>query len=112
MEKREEETIKATMMHPLLNPESPHYDRDGVSAIEALERKFTLLEALAWCRGNIFKYEWRKDSKGQKESDEKKLATFRAYEELLEEVRSQGAITGFFLVTRAYHMVGLEVQYR
>ncbi len=103
---------KATIIHPLLNPESPHYDREGVSAIEVLETKFTLLEALAWCKGNIFAYEWRKDSKGEKKSDEKKIATFRAYEQLLEEVRAQGVITGFYVVSQAYKMVGLEVQYR
>ncbi len=104
--------IKATMKHPLLNPESAaSYDREGEIAIEVFETKFTLLEALAWCKGNIFKYEWRKDAKGEKESDKKKLETFRAYEELLEEVRTQGVITGFFVVKQAYKMVGLEMQY-
>ena len=70
------------MIHPLLNAASTHY-QDEKSAIELLEETATLGEQIGWCKGNIFKYKYRQDKKGQKESDLIKIKTYEDYLQFL-----------------------------
>ena len=72
-------------LHPLINPDSPHYEAEGKSAIELLEEQLTVKEMIGFCKGNIFKYEYRAEHKGQKDSDFKKIQTYKDYLELLED---------------------------
>ena len=74
------------MKHPLINPNSKHYDAGGKTAIEELEEMLTIREMIGFCKGNIFKYEYRAEHKGQKESDFKKIQTYKDYLDLLEGV--------------------------
>jgi hypothetical protein len=72
------------MKHPLLNPNSKHYDDDnGKPTIIDLEQKLTLEQMIGACLFNIYKYEARKDKKGQRTSDEQKIITYRKYLEYL-----------------------------
>jgi len=48
------------MKHPLLNPESTHYQMvDGVEAIERLEEMFTSEERMIWAKITAMKYKNR-----------------------------------------------------
>ena len=68
------------MKHPLLNPDSTHYDNDGeMPDIHTLESIMTISALISWCTGNIYKYQMRLNKKGQAESDMVKIATFNAY---------------------------------
>jgi len=71
------------MMHPLINKDSAHYDAGGKTAIEELEEMLTLREMIGFCKGNIKKYSYRADYKGQKDSDLRKIKTYRNYLDFL-----------------------------
>lgn len=70
-------------LHPLINPASPHYDReDGKVGIEEAEKKINIQEMIGACKFNIFKYDFRE--KGCDEEDEIKRRTYQRYlDELL-----------------------------
>jgi len=81
------------MKHPLLNPDSPHYDTDCMPSIYELEKELTLAESIGWCKGNILKYKLRLGKKStidhfdseaeRKAKDIKKIETYEAYRDLL-----------------------------
>lgn len=99
------------MKHPLLNPESnKHYTLpDGTTHIELMERTFAVADLIGWCRCNIFKYEFRLDKKGCKESDTAKLNTYRAYLDLLESIPP---IDDAMLTHEACRKHGVRLEYR
>ncbi len=67
-------------LHVLINEDSAgHYDIDGVSAIEEMEKDMSIREAIGYSRGNLLKYNFRKNHKGQKDSDDKKIKTYELY---------------------------------
>jgi len=101
--------IKHPKIHPLINPDSPHYDGEGITAIEALEAHATVIEQIGWCKGNIHKYGWRMHKKGEKERDLRKAETFRRYLELLE---SLPAAMAQRRVADAYRELGIRMRYR
>ena len=78
------------MKHPLINKNSKHYDTKEKPAIQLLEEMLSVSAMMGWVEGNIFKYEYRKDHKGQKESDEEKIATFKAYQDVLKRLLHRG----------------------
>lgn len=68
------------MRHPLLNPNSTHYHKkEQKSAIELLEQELSLAECIGYAKGNIIKYRYRLETKGQKESDLTKLESYIKY---------------------------------
>ena len=101
--------IKYPKIHPLINPDSPHYDGEKMTAIEALEAHATVIEQIGWCKGNIHKYGWRMNEKGQKERDKRKAETFVAYLKLLESLPASMAQRR---VADAYRELGIRMRYR
>ncbi len=101
------------MRHPLVNAESKHYKADGKpSAIELLENILTLEEMIGLCRGNIFKYEYRKDHKGQAESDQKKIYSYRKYLYFLYFLRDiDGQHKEYKNVRAAIDDLGIKIEY-
>lgn len=98
-------------LHPLINPNSPHYDGDNrKSAIEELEEVMTVYKMIGACEFNIFKYEYRKERKGVKEEDEYKIKTYRDYRQLL--IDLEYLDLGFFTVQKALQMTQREFRYR
>lgn len=97
-------------LHPLINKDSVHYEAEGKPAIELLEEQLTVVEMIGFCRGNIFKYKYRADHKGQKESDMKKIETYENYLKLLE---TTWALTlGAKSVKDALEELGIKLKYR
>ncbi len=66
-------------LHPLINKASSHYDTGKTSAIEELEKELTVTEMIGFCKANIYKYKYRLEHKGQKESDQQKIKTYEDY---------------------------------
>jgi len=93
--------------HPLLNPESKHYDDDdeGLSFIEQFEEDHTVRQVLSWAIINVEKYMYRQNKKGQKTSDLKKIETYSKYMDVLIKL-SQGGYSDM-LVMRAYRKEGI-----
>ena len=95
------------MIHPLINPDSTYYEDDGRIAIKELEKTALLSEQLGWCKGNIFKYEFRKNKKGQKII---KIETFKNYLQLLSycfcELRRD------ILCKEAYEKMNIKLEYK
>ena len=78
------------MQHPLMNPESKHYDSSNREpAVIEMEKQLTVCEMIGACKFNIHKYTYRKGLKGQKESDLKKIDTYKAYLEYLEDLKDR-----------------------
>ena len=76
----ETQAIKIVDTHPLLNPDSNHYNMfDGLESIEILEAVMTTKELMAWCRGNIYKYRLRLGNKDDVSKEVKKIQTYEAY---------------------------------
>jgi len=78
------------MRHPLLNDKSKHYNQKGTSAIKELEDKISVAEMAGFCYGNIFKYEYRAEHKGQKEADLEKIRTYKAYFDVIKKLLHKG----------------------
>ena len=95
-------------LHPLINKASSHYDNGKKSAIEELEKKLTVTEMIGFCKGNIFKYRYRLEDKGQKESDLKKIQTYENYLKLLESLDD----AGYFLDTVAMALEKSMIRFR
>jgi len=68
--------------HPLLDPNSKHYDTGVHPTIYDIEKELNVIEMLGACRFNIMKYESRE--KGSNEADERKVGYYKAYVKLLE----------------------------
>ena len=95
-------------LHPLINKESAHYDTGKTSAIEELEKVLTVTEMIGFCKANIFKYQYRLDDKGQKESDIKKIRTYEEYLKLLTQLDD----AGYFLDTVAMALEKSMLRFR
>ena len=95
-------------LHPLINKNSAHYDTGKTSAIEELEKLLTVTEMIGFCKGNIFKYKYRLEEKGQKESDIAKIKTYEAYLKLLEQLDD----AGYFMDTVALALEKSMIQFR
>ena len=100
-------------LHPLINPESAkHYDTKGrPTSIEEMEAKMTVNRMIGAMEYNIYKIEYRKDFKGQKESDEYKLVTYKNYLDALIELLAAG-IEPYLSVQRAWQLTGRVWSYR
>ena len=92
-------------LHPLINPNSKHYDREYRSAIEILEERLTINEMIGACKFNIIKYGYRKEAKGQKASDIEKIKTYQDYKQLLENLDERYLNV---IVSEAFKYSGLE----
>lgn len=108
------------IQHPLINPESSHYDDEKKTAIEELEEQLNLVEMMGACRFNIFKYKYRQDKKGQKQADLKKIETYENYLKFLESIEKQLFErahnkclhdAALWKVKRAYEYLGIELIY-
>ncbi len=100
------------VLHPLLNPNSPHYTReDGKVGIEEMEKETSIREAIGFARCSIFKYKFRKDHKGQKASDEKKIKTYELYLGALLSLLQKG-VDDTISVSRGWELVGQEWSFR
>ena len=92
--------MQELQLHPLINPNSKHYDTEEKTAIELLEEQLTVSEMIGFCKGNIFKYEYRKEHKGAKEDDEVKIKTYQDYLNVLNSTigfyRSMPCVKAFF----------------
>ena len=95
-------------LHPLINKDSSHYDKGKKSAIEELEKQLTVTEMIGFCKGNIFKYRYRLEDKGQKEIDLKKIQTYENYLKLLERLDD----AGYFLDTVAMALEKSMIRFR
>ena len=102
--------IEELELHPLINPASKHYENEKESAIEQLEEKMSVYKMIGACEFNIFKYEYRKFAKGVLEEDEKKIATYRNYRQLL--IDLECLELGFYTVKQALQISGREFRYR
>lgn len=98
------------MNHPLLNPDSKHYAKDGKQSILTIEETLNMNEMIGACTFNIMKYTLRLESKGQKESDLKKIQTYQDYRDLLVGLRQEHSC-GHMIVKSAYRFCGLEISY-
>ena len=54
----------------------PHYNQGGVECIEAIKSMLTAEEFKGYCKGNIVKYVWWSELKGQNIEDLKKSNFF------------------------------------
>ena len=95
-------------LHPLINKDSSHYDTGKTTAIEEMEKNLTVTEMAGFCKANIFKYEYRKPHKGQKESDEIKIKSYVQYLVLLGECSTYKDLK----VCEAYQKLNKTFSYR
>ena len=71
---------KQNAIHPLLNPDSPHYKMvDDVEAIERMEQMYGVEDLMAWAKVTAMKYRLRIGSKDAVDKEAKKIATYEAY---------------------------------
>ena len=97
------------MKHPLVNSDSTHYDTQKDSAIAQLEQRLSVAAMMGFCEGSIFKYEYRKHHKGQLSSDDKKIATYKAYGEVIKMLLHKGYKSQ--TVSHALESEGIHYEY-
>lgn len=79
------EQIEELALHPLLNPDSPHYKMvDGVEAIERMEQMYSTEELMIWANITIMKYRLRIGKKDDVEKEITKIKGYEAYYKYLE----------------------------
>lgn len=100
------------MLHPLINPDSKHYESEGKSAIEELEERLSLTEMIGACQFNIFKYTYRQDKKGQRESDLKKIETYVNYLKFLESLADRPKVQAGWIVKNVYDYCDIQIEYK
>jgi len=100
------------MMHPLLNKNAKHYQNDNKTAIEDFEERYTIIQLLSWAEITINKYEYRKDKKGQKESDLEKIQDYKRYVALLKQIIKTNSNLMFEKAKIAYQRAGIEIEYK
>ena len=76
--------------HPLINQKASHYDANGEPYIKQLEREISCAEMAGYCYGNIGKYKYRAEHKGQKESDLEKIADYERYFDVIKNLLHRG----------------------
>lgn len=110
--KKMEQQQITRMVHPLINKSSMHYNSAEKTAIEMMEEMFTVNEMVAFCEVNIFKYNYRKDHKGQLNSDIAKIATYQNYLLLLRQLKNGRYLEGVTSVKLAYKINDIEMEYK
>ena len=99
------------ILHPLINKaSSSHYDNGSITTIEKMEARLSVTEMIGYCKGNVLKYDERKELKGQLESDIEKIETYKNYLEVLTKLKRDG-MQGF-LVCDALKQARYEFVYR
>lgn len=63
--------MRETLKKPDLVNSPPHYTQGSIQCIDAIEAALGTEGFLAFCRGNIIKYNWRADHKNGSEDLEK-----------------------------------------
>jgi hypothetical protein len=58
------------MTDPVNHP--PHYTQGGIECIEAIQAALTPEEFRGYCKGQVFKYIWRSNHKGNYDEDLRK----------------------------------------
>lgn len=72
--------------HPLINPESTHYQMiGGVEAIEEMEKMYSIEELMSWAKLSAMKYRLRIGNKDDPTKEIIKIKGFEAYYKYLEE---------------------------
>ncbi len=100
---------KGLKVHPLLNPNSKHYDDGKKTTIEVFEEEHTVRQLLNWALLNAEKYMHRQDRKGQKESDLEKIETYKNYMVVLVGLSKKGYAD--MVCKRAYEKENIEWSY-
>lgn len=71
---------KECQVHPLLNPNSTHYQMvDGVEAIERMEQMYSTEELMIWAKMTAMKYRLRIGKKDDVTKESIKIDTYEAY---------------------------------
>ena len=66
--------------HPLLNPESTHYQMvDGIESVERLEQMYSREDMLAWAKITAMKYRMRIGNKDDSNKEAVKIRTYEDY---------------------------------
>ena len=78
------------MKHPLIDINSAHYDTKDVPHIQKLEHELSVSDMAGFCYGNISKYKYRQNYKGQKESDIVKIEHYTAYFDVIKKLLHKG----------------------
>ena len=74
-------------IHPLLNPDSPHYKMvDGVEAIERMEQMYSTEDLMGWAKISAMKYRLRIGNKDDVLKEAVKIAGYEAYYKYLEDM--------------------------
>lgn len=69
----------SNITHPLINPDSAHYDKMGENFILLAEKMFTLDELKAFAKINVWKYRSRIGSKDDINKEMVKIKSYEAY---------------------------------
>lgn len=72
--------------HPLVNPESKHYEMiGGKQSVEYMELMFTHEEMMSWAKVTAMKYRLRIGNKDEPSKEVEKIRGYEAYYKYLEE---------------------------
>lgn len=78
------------LKHPLINPNSAHYQHpDGTETIEYLEKMFTIEELMIWSKITAMKYRFRIGNKDNVEDEITKIRGYEVYYRYLKEKRDK-----------------------
>ena len=91
------------MKHPLMNVS------EICNSIKEMEEKMTVREMIGFCKGNIYKYEYKRENVGTTDKDDVMRSAYYDYMRILLNIDYEyHDVT----VNKAYEIVGIEMEHR
>lgn len=99
-------------LHPLINPSSTHYRKDGEkTSIQQMEEEMSIREMIGAMLYNIKKVQYRMGNKDDIEKEVAKLQTYKDYLMELYKLLQQG-LSDEFSVHRAWELTEITWRYK
>ena len=104
---------KQLPLHPLINPNSPHYDTGSKPSIQKFEEKHSVQKLMNWAEISIDKYrDEGRASKGQQEQDIIKAKTYEDYFNMLRSLVLKNKDLANITAAKAYQKLNIYWRYK
>ena len=104
-------------LHPLINPDSPHYSpepeqKDKKTAIEDFEERYTVQQLHSWAMITEDKYKSRLGRKDDIDKELTKMKTYKDYKNMLQDLIDRYPMCKSLSAKRAYELTDTKWRYQ
>ncbi len=100
-------------LHPLINPDSPHYDTGSKPSIQKFEEKYSVHKLMNWAEITLAKYKDEgRANKGEQEKDIRKAKTYQNYYQMLRSMVLKNKNLADMTAEKAYQSLNIYWRYK